>query len=105
MNCKNCGKEMDDGATVCPHCGVSDGSDTPAPAAPKMNLLAIIGLVLSIIFGPAGIVCSIFARKQCKERGENGEKLAFAGIIVGIVWTVALVLYIVIALSLIFGAH
>lgn len=29
MFCKNCGKEIDDKAAVCPHCGVAQNEQQP----------------------------------------------------------------------------
>ena len=47
MFCKNCGKEIDDRAVVCPNCGVQVG--TVAPAENKTNVLAIVGLIFALI--------------------------------------------------------
>jgi uncharacterized protein DUF4190 len=61
-----------------------------APAQPT-NGMAIASMVTSIaafvicggLFGIVGAILGHVARKQCRERGEQGEGMALAGIIVG----------------------
>lgn len=62
----------------------------PPPAAPaRTNGLAIASLVVSLcgllfcLSAPVGAVLGHVARGQIRERGENGDGLALAGIIVG----------------------
>ncbi len=78
MFCKNCGKEIDDKAAICTYCGVATKNETSSGT----NTLAIVGFVLSLLVPVAGLVCSILARKKCRESGEGGEGLARAGIII-----------------------
>ena len=33
MFCKNCGRQLDEGETLCPACGTMNTAETPAPAA------------------------------------------------------------------------
>ena len=103
MFCKNCGKEIDDKAVICPNCGVAVEREAPA-APPKTNTLAIVGFVLSFFVAIAGLVCSIIARKQCKERGEGGAGLALAGIIISIAEMVIAVIYFVIIIVALIAA-
>lgn len=83
MFCKHCGKEIDNQAVVCPHCG----TQIQALAHPKQetNVLAIIGFVLSFCVALAGLICSILGRKKADELGGNGKGLATAGIAIGAV--------------------
>lgn len=66
------------------------------PAPPKTNGLAVAALVVSIlsavglcaygvggILGIAGALLGHFGRRQIRERGEAGDGLALAGIIIG----------------------
>lgn len=50
MFCKNCGKEINDNAVVCPECGVATDKlqqqTAPAAAPTKTNGWAIAGLYL-----------------------------------------------------------
>ena len=94
MFCKNCGKEIDDQAVVCPYCGVAVKT---APA--KTNALAIVGFVLSFFVAIAGLICSIIARKQCRESGEGGAGFALAGIIISIASMAIVLLYVIIVLA------
>ena len=57
MYCKNCGKEIDDLAVVCPNCGVATGNNQPASddtGSIGWGLLGccipIVGLILCLRF-------------------------------------------------------
>jgi hypothetical protein len=70
------------------------------PAGPRTNGMAIAALVLSLvgiascITAPIGAILGHVARKQIRERGEGGEGMATAAIIVGWILTGLLVLLI-----------
>ncbi len=83
MYCKNCGKEISDNAYVCPHCGVKING--PQADEKKTNTLSIVGFILAFLVPIAGLICSIIARKQIRERSEGGAGLALAGLIISIV--------------------
>jgi hypothetical protein len=59
------------------------------PAGGTTNTLAVVSLVLSLaglvtwLSAPVGAILGHVARKQIRERGEQGEGLALTGIIVG----------------------
>ena len=102
--------------------GGGSGYDTavygvPAPAASaygspahwatpaRQNVLAWVSFGLAfagLMFGPlssiAAIVCGHLARRQVRERGEQGDGAALTGLIVGYVvtglWVVGFVLYV-----------
>ncbi|WP_018335777.1 DUF4190 domain-containing protein [Actinomycetospora chiangmaiensis] len=69
----------------------------PAPT----NGLAIASLVLSLlsfVFGITaigGVICGHIARRQIRERGEGGDGLALAGLIIGYIFIGLFVLFIV----------
>ncbi len=92
MYCSNCGKEIDDKAFVCPHCGV-----LTAPAQNtqqgKTNVLAIVGFILAFFIPVAGLVCSILGKKKAKELGCEG--LATAGIVISVVELVIVLLAVI----------
>lgn len=57
MYCKNCGKEIDDLAVVCPNCGVATGNNQPASddtGSIGWGLLGccipIVGLILFLVW-------------------------------------------------------
>ncbi len=90
MFCKNCGKEIDDRAVVCPNCGVQVG--TVAPAEKKTNVLAIVGFIFAFIMPIVGLICSIIGRNKAPECGGNGKGLATAGIVISVVWMVLVII-------------
>ena len=100
MFCKNCGKEIDDNATVCVHCGVPTANaqqqQQPVVTGNKTNGLAIAGLVLSILFWTSliGLILSIVGLQKSKteEYNGSGRSIAIAGIVIGAIFLVALVI-------------
>jgi hypothetical protein len=68
-------------------------------AAPTgdLNILALIGFCLSLFsfFALPGLICSLIGLKQIKEGNGEGKGLAIAGIVLGAMWIVFWVLYIV----------
>lgn len=90
MYCKNCGKEINDNAVVCPYCGVQVGKLNTQEN--KTNTLAIVGFIFSFFIPIVGLICSILGRKNAAECGGNGRGLATAGMIISIVWMVLAVI-------------
>ena len=78
MYCQKCGKATD--AVVVPQ------EQQSATLARHTNSLAVAGFILTLLpFIPLpflGLIFCIISRKQCIKRGEKGEKLAKAGIII-----------------------
>lgn len=58
-----------------------------APVAPPTNTMAILSLVFAFVFAPLAIVFGYMAKKQIRERGEGGEGLATAGLVLGYIFT------------------
>jgi Domain of unknown function (DUF4190) len=68
----------------------------PGPVGPQKNPLAIWALVLGILpTSIIGIVVSIIALVKSKALGGAGKKLAIAGLILSVLWTVGWVAVIV----------
>ena len=63
------------------------GGYSQPPAAPPMNTLAIITIILAFVFSIAGIVTGHIALKQIDRTGESGRGLAKAGLILSYVFT------------------
>jgi hypothetical protein len=58
------------------------------PRVPETNALAIVALVLAIMgLGPIAAIVGHIARGQIRHRGDSGDGLALAGIIVGWITT------------------
>lgn len=60
---------------------------------PGTNIMAILSLVFAFVFAPAGIVLGHIAKKQIKERGEQGGGLATAGLVLSYIFTGLTVLF------------
>jgi|LakMenEpi03Aug12_release.lakeMendotaPanAssembly.Ray.scaffolds.fasta_scaffold3543769_1 hypothetical protein len=62
--------------------------------AAKTNVLAIVSLVTSILgFSLVGIITGHIGLSQIKKSGEAGSGLAIAGLVIGYISIVALVLF------------
>lgn len=91
MYCKNCGKEIDDNASICVYCGVMTGKTEEVQK--KVNAFGIAGFVVSLaslylgayfcVASVVGLVLSIVGMIKSKECRLNG--LAIAGMVVGII--------------------
>ena len=77
-------------------------------AAAPTNSLAIVSLVLSLLgfilgfTAIGGVICGHIARRQIRERGEQGDGLALAGLIIGyilIALGVAFVLFFIVLIA------
>lgn len=92
MFCKNCGKEIDDKASVCIYCGVATEEKTET-AVKRVNAFGIAGFVVSLvslylgiyfcIASVVGLVLSIVGMVQAKKCRLNG--FAIAGLVLGII--------------------
>lgn len=105
MYCSKCGKEIDDSAVICVHCGVPVAgryAQTVQPAETAQtqpavkSVLSLVGFIISmigVIFGmflplPAvGMALSI-AGYCCSRSKKQSDGLGLAGIIVGAVMLV-----------------
>jgi hypothetical protein len=56
--------------------------------------MAILALVMAFVLGPVGLVLGIIARRQIARTGEAGGGLAIAGIVLGSISLLILVLLI-----------
>ncbi|MCK8608359.1 DUF4190 domain-containing protein [Agromyces sp. C10] len=83
-----------------------------APAPPRQNVLAWVAFALAfggLMLGPlssiAGVVCGHIARRQIRERGEQGDTAALTGLIAGYIvtalWVVGIVLYVLFIVAII----
>jgi uncharacterized membrane protein len=65
----------------------------------RTNTLAILALVFAFVFAPAAIVLGVCGHKQIRRTGEEGWGLATAGMVIGIVFTVLTVVWIVVMIT------
>ncbi len=68
------------------------------------NTMAILALVFAFVFAPLGIVFGVIGRKQIRETGQSGSGLATAGLVLGIIFTVLSVVWLVAVFALLGGA-
>lgn len=99
MFCKNCGKEIDDSALVCPNCGVATDNMVKATApvaSVQKNTMALVGFILSFFTSFIGLIISIMGLSNSKKPEYNGDGrgLAIAGIIISSIGTAVYVLLI-----------
>ena len=71
------------------------GYGQPYPPSRGTNTMAILALVFGILVAPLGLVFGFVARSQIKKTGEDGDGLALAGIIIGGIFTLLFIAYIV----------
>lgn len=98
MFCKNCGKEFDNNAAICPYCGVVTNKEQLTPKQ-ETNVLAIVGFILSFFIAIAGLICSIMGKKKAQELNGSGHGFAIAGIVISIVSMAITVIYIIIYIA------
>lgn len=102
MFCKNCGKEIDDNAYVCPYCGVRTET-TSVTGQSATNGFAIAGFVLSFFVSLLGLIFSIIGLKKSKECN-SGRGLAIAGIIISVAsWVIYIILYVTVFAAMFAG--
>ncbi len=90
MFCKNCGKEIDDSAVVCPNCGVAtENMAKNAPAPAQKNTMALVGFILALLsFNVIALIISIIGLSNSKkpEYAGDGKGFAIAGIVISCVY-------------------
>ncbi|APH44469.1 hypothetical protein BMW26_05450 [Microbacterium sp. 1.5R] len=79
---------------------------TQYAAQAKTNLLALVGFIAAFVIPLAGVILSIFARRQLDAPGntESGRGLARWAMVIGILGTLAQVTFFILWFSLFFRA-
>ena len=101
MFCKNCGKEIDDNAAVCPNCGVATENMTKntAPVPAQKNSMALASFILALLgFNLVSLILSIVGLSYSKkpEYAGDGKGFAIAGIIISSIY---LAIFIILGIS------
>jgi hypothetical protein len=104
--CAQCGKEVPEGATHCPHCGTPLAA-VPPPAAPVVPVKPDRGVMI-LVFGILGIVCCVafgiaawvmgsgdLSEMDAGRMDATGRGLTTAGKIIGIVSVALAILSVV----------
>ena len=97
MFCKNCGKEIDDKAVVCPYCGVQ--TETLRAQSSKSNGLAVLGLVFAFLIPIVGLILSAIGRVNTT-KGDTDYGLATAGIVISILWMILGLMFVILWFAL-----
>jgi uncharacterized membrane protein YvbJ len=106
--CTHCGKEILDDAVVCPYCGCPTSAanynqNNYVPKRP-LDLLSVVGFILSFIVAVAGLAVSIVAYNRIKYTDDFTSKgLAKAGIIISSVELCVAFLAVFVTMLLVFG--
>jgi hypothetical protein len=115
MFCRACGKGILEKAVICVHCGVPTGiayqAESQPSAATRMVLpvgrsgyaiaAGYLGLFsVLLIFAPFALIFGILAVRDIKKnKDKHGMGRAIFGIIMGSIFSIALVVIIVVVLS------
>jgi hypothetical protein len=108
MFCSKCGTQNTEGAKFCQNCGALLGQSTPTTPTLQVNAqqtvvvqhtsgLAIASLILGILgFSVFAIIFGAIAMNQIgKDQHLSGRGMALAGLILGIVWIVVELLFLI----------
>lgn len=69
----------------------------------KTNSLAIIALIFTFLFAPAGLILGIIALKDINKHKEKGKGLAIAAIVISIIILLGIILLIPVTILILFG--
>ncbi len=93
MFCKNCGKEIEDNRTICPHCGRSTGATNNNSYNPEDSGSAGWG-VLGFLFPLIGLILYILWKDTKPRSAHVAGKGALIGVIVSVAFSVLSVLLV-----------
>ena len=97
MYCKNCGKEIDNNAYVCPNCGVLvKSAPTEVVAKKESNTKALIGFILSFFVPVVGLILGIMGLKASGEMKGEGKGMSIAAIIISAVGIVCSIIFTIV---------
>ena len=97
MFCKNCGKELDDRAVVCPNCGVALNEQTaPAASADRPNAgFAVLGFLIPLV----GLILYLVWKGTYPLKAKSCGKGALISVIVYVALFVFYIIFFMIILS------
>jgi hypothetical protein len=105
--CANCGRELQPTWKYCITCGTR--TTVPliggvAPSAPsvepeaeprRVNVLAVLALILGLLLSPLAALFGHIALSQIKASGERGLVPAWIAVVLGYVWLVTLAVLVI----------
>ena len=92
MFCSRCGKEIDDEAVVCVHCGCAVNSKPATGVGDAPNTgYAILGFLLPIV----GLILYLVNKDTYPLKARSAGKGALIGVILGVVFYIIYIVFIV----------
>ncbi len=95
MYCKNCGKEIDDRAVICPYCGVAVNEEKlkQMNGAAKSDDAPSVGFAVLCFFLPIlGLILYLVWKDEYPLKAKSCGKGALIGVITEVVGTIFLIL-------------
>lgn len=104
--CANCGRELQPAWKYCTTCGTrtevplagavaSTPSAEPEAEPPRVNVLAVLALILGLLLSPLAALFGHIAVSQIKVTGERGLVPAWIAVVLGYIWLVALAVLVI----------
>ena len=87
MYCKNCGKEIDDLAVVCPNCGVATGNNQPASDDTGSIGWGLLGCCIPIV----GLILFLVWRDTKPKNSKAAVIGALVSVCVSVLWYVLMI--------------
>ena len=84
MYCKNCGKEVDDNAVICPSCGCETGKAVDEEKDTPSTLYWILGFLFSIV----GLILYLVEKDKHPQKAKSAGQGALWGVIISAVLSV-----------------
>ena len=104
--CANCGRELQPAWKYCIQCGTRTGvplagvnpsalSTDPETQPRRVNVLAVLALILGCLLSPLAALFGHVAVSQIKVSGERGLVPAWIAVVLGYIWLVALAVLVI----------
>jgi uncharacterized OB-fold protein len=107
--CANCGRELQPAWKYCITCGtrttvplagvipsaLSTEPESEAVGQRRLNVLAVLALILGCLLSPLAALFGHVAVAQIKSSGERGLVAAWIAVVLGYVWFVALAVLVI----------
>ena len=104
--CANCGRELEPAWKYCITCGTRTNvplagvvpsalGTEPETAPARINVLAVLALILGCLLSPLAALFGHVALAQIKSSGERGLVPAWIAVVLGYVWLVALAVLVI----------
>ncbi|WP_191283516.1 DUF4190 domain-containing protein [Pseudolysinimonas yzui] len=104
--CANCGRELQPMWKYCITCGTrtsvplagalpSPLSADPEPEVRRVNVLAVLALILGCLLSPLAALFGHIAVSQIKVTGERGIVAAWIAVTLGYIWLVTLAVLVI----------